>query len=288
MLPSARSLAVWWALVLPMLASAAAPERVEFPALKPFNGESVTLSGWLYRPESEGSFPALVLLHGCGGLYNSQGMVTPSYRYWAEMLRGEGYVALLVDSFGPRGERSICTQLKRSILEGRERVEDAYAALQWLSQRGEVRADRIGLIGWSNGASGTLNSMRADRKQGQGFRSAVAFYPGCRLQASAKTAYQPYAPLLILIGEADDWTASAPCVETAKRAQAAGAPLAIVTYPGAYHSFDRLDLPLRYLPNVRNFNKPANCCGATVGEHAQAREDAIKRTLEFFSRTLKN
>jgi dienelactone hydrolase len=61
----------------------------------------------------------------------------------------------------------------------------------------------------------------------------------------------------------------------------------IVTYPGAHHSFDRLNSPVRFRPNVRNPNQPGGR-GATVGGHPQAREDAVQRTLEFFSLHLKH
>lgn len=260
---------------------------VEFPALKEFNGAPVQLSGLQFRPKGSGPFPAIVLLHGCGGMYTPSGYVTGSYRHWAEILSEEGYVALLVDSFRPRGHWSICELQKRPILERRERVEDAYAAARWLSQQAYVAGGRIGLLGWSNGGSGTLYGMRAGSKLEPGFRAAVAFYPGCRTLSRAKPSYQAYAPLLILIGEADDWTPAAPCVHLAATAKGQGAPLEIVTYPGAYHSFDRINSPLRYRPNVRNLSKPDRL-GATVGEHPQAREDAIRRTKEFFAQTLKN
>lgn len=275
-----------------LLASSAAcavyeVEWADFPALKEFNGEPVELNALMYRPQGPGPFPALVLLHGCGGMYTSSGYITASYRYWAELLALEGYIALLVDSFNPRGQRSICDQQKRTILQSRERVEDAYAALRWLNQQPFVASGRIGLLGWSNGATGTLYSMRPKSRLDPGFRAAVAFYPGCRALSRATTPYQPYAPLLILIGEADDWTHAAPCRQLAETARSNGAPMEIVTYPGAHHSFDRINSPVRYRPNVRNPNQPGGR-GATVGEHPGAREDAIKRTLEFFSKTLKN
>ena len=262
-------------------------EWVAFPALKNFEGKAVRLDALEYRPEGAGPFPALVLLHGCGGMFTSQGYLTASYRHWAEIFAERGYVALLVDSFGPRGHWSICDQQKRTILESRERVQDAYAALRWLRAQPYVRADHIGLIGWSNGGAGTLYSMRIANRPDPGFRAAVAFYPGCVTLSRAKESYRSYAPLLILIGEADDWTPAAACMTLTAAAQAAGAPVAIVIYPGAYHSFDRINLPVRYRPGVRNLNKPGRL-GATVGENPAAREDAIRRTLEFFATTLKD
>jgi dienelactone hydrolase len=260
---------------------------VEFPALKEFNGEPVQLSALQFRPQGRGPFPAVVLLHGCSGMYTPSGYITISYRRWAELLGEDGYVALLVDSFRPRGHWSICEQQKRSILESRERVQDAYAAAQWLNQQNYVATGRIGLMGWSNGGTGTLYSMRPASRLEPAFKAAVAFYPGCRTLSQSKTRYRPYAPLLILSGEADDWTPAAPCRELAEIAKQEGAPIEIVTYPGAHHSFDRIGLAVRYRPNVRNLNKPDRL-GATVGEHPQAREDAVRRTKEFFARTLKN
>jgi len=262
-------------------------EWVEFPALKPFTGEPVQLSALQFRPRGPGPFPAIVLLHGCSGMYTPSGYVTNSYRHWAELLSEDGYVALLVDSFGPRGHRSICELQKRPILESRERVEDAYAAAQWLTRQSHVAAGNIGLLGWSNGGSGTLYSMRPASRLEPGFRAAVAFYPGCRALSLSKTPYRPYSALLILSGEADDWTPAEACRQLAGIARKEGAPVEIVTYPDTHHAFDRIGLPVRYRPNVRNLNKPDRL-GATVGEHPQAREDAIRRTKAFFAQALKN
>jgi len=172
----------------------------------------------------------------------------------------------------------------RPIRPSRERLQDAYAALHWLEKQKYVAKSRVGLLGWSNGGTGTLYTMRATQKL-RGFRAAVAFYPGCQTLSRSKTPYAVYAPTLILTGEADDWTPAVHCVGLAEIAEKQGAPLEIVTYPGAHHSFDRINLPVRYRPNVRNLNKPDGR-GATSGEHPEAREKAIERTLKFFARQL--
>ena len=285
-----RAQALFFLLALVVISPARAAydvEWTEFPALKPFNGEPVQLSALQFRPQGRGPFPAIVLLHGCSGMYTPSGYVTNSYRHWAELLSEDGYVALLVDSFNPRGYRTICELQKRPILESRERVEDAYAAAQWLNRQPYVAAGRIGLLGWSNGGTGTVYSMRPASHIEPGFRAAVAFYPGCRTLSRAKTPYRTYSPLLILSGEADDWTPAEPCRQLATIAQKEGAPVEIITYPGAHHAFDRIGLPVRYRPNVRNLGKPDRL-GATVGEHPQAREDAMRRTKAFFAQALKN
>jgi dienelactone hydrolase len=269
-------------LVAPVAPSAAyESEWVSFPALEEFNGRPVQLDALVYRPAGKGPFPALVLMHGCSGMYASNGNVTRSYLHWLEVLAGNGFVAALVDSFNPRGYSRICELQKRPIRESRERVQDAYAALQWLEKQEYVSKGRIGLLGWSNGGTGTLYAMRSTQPL-RGFRAAVAFYPGCRTLSRSKTPYAPYAPTLILTGEADDWTPAEYCVALARIAKKQDAPLEIVVYPGAHHAFDRLNLPQRYRPDVRNLSKPDRR-GATVGGHPEAREKAIQRTLEFFA-----
>jgi dienelactone hydrolase len=66
------------------------------------SGGFVTLAGKLTKPQGEGPFPAVVLLHGCGG-------VAKSIDSWADKLAGMGYVALVLDAFGPRNEpKGIC------------------------------------------------------------------------------------------------------------------------------------------------------------------------------------
>lgn len=274
-------------LVAPVAPSAAyKSEWVSFPALEEFNGRPVKLDGLVYRPTGKGPFPALVLMHGCSGMFASSGEVTRSYLHWAELLAGNGYVALLVDSFNPRGYSRICELQQRPIRESRERVQDAYAALKWLEMQEFIAKGRVGLIGWSNGGTGTLYAMRSTQ-QHRGFRAAVAFYPGCRTLSRSQTPYAPYAPALILTGEADDWTPAKYCVALTEVAKKQGAPLEIVVYPGAHHAFDRLNLPERYRPDVRNLSKPDRR-GATVGSHPEAREKAIARTLEFFAQQPRN
>ena len=68
------------------------------------------LTGYLFEPTGPGPHAAIVLLHGRAGAYSSlaKGVykaITLSKRHksWGEYWAGRGYVALLVDSFGPRG-----------------------------------------------------------------------------------------------------------------------------------------------------------------------------------------
>src|SRR5712691_9069623 len=80
---------------------AAAQELVHFPSLED-NGPgqpSTVLDGYLFRPPGDGKHPAIVGLHGCGGMFSrTSGQITAIYRAWAAEFTRLGYVFLVVDS----------------------------------------------------------------------------------------------------------------------------------------------------------------------------------------------
>lgn len=250
------------------------------------DGGPALLEGRLFEPAAGDGRrrPAVVAMHGCGGLYGKTGELTGRHRQWGQVLARHGHVVLFVDSFGPRGLAEICTQKERTIRQSRERTRDAFAALRYLAGREDVDGDRIGLIGWSHGAGSVLFAMREGAGQGLGlahdFGAAVAFYPGCSALGAA--AYRPRAPVLLLVGEADDWTPAEPCVDFVGQARAAGAAIDLHLYPGAHHYFDAPDLALKTREGLAT---PKNG-RATVGTHAQARHDALTRVPDFLARHL--
>lgn len=249
-------------------------------------GHGVDLNARFYQPGGTGPFPAIVMMHGCSGMWDREG-ANPNahYRFWAEHFQKLGYVAVLVDSFGSRGEREICTQNKRTISVSRDRPQDAYAALRWLVARKDVDAARVDLIGWSNGAMAVLETLQPDAPgrtaAGPQFRSAVAFYPGCA--AHARSGYRSVAPLLIESGGADDWTPARYCEAMVGKADNGGAPIEIDVYQGAHHGFDAPVGKVHARPEVRNPNSPGGW-GATVGPNPEARAKAIERATQFLAR----
>lgn len=270
-----------------------AQERVYFDSTDDEGQAATRLSGFLYRPQGREPFAAVVLMHGCGGLYDrSTHQIGSKMRFWAEFLRDHGYVALLVDSFGPRNLEEICTQHKK-LNSAKTRSYDAYGGLIYLQRMAFVEPKRVALMGWSNGSRAVLSAMAQDGKYrpaplpNGGFQAAIAFYPQCRIKYTDMSVYQPYAPLLILTGELDDWTPAQHCVELTQAAKAAGADMQIVVYPGAHHSFDSPNSRVRYRPEVRNRNKPGGCCGATIGTNPEARDDARRQVARFLAQHLK-
>ena len=132
------------------------------------------------------------------------------------------------------------------MLARRERVADVNASRQWLSQQPWAARDRISLIGWANGASAVLWAVRPQssaRRIEPDFRSAIAFYPDCRI--SSGLGWSTRVPTLLLIGAQDDVSSPSACRQMVDGARGRSALARIVVYPGAPHDFDRANLPLR-------------------------------------------
>lgn len=265
---NARHLFCAWALALAGAAAAQEEAEVSFPSLDAPGGRPVALKAyWHPVVAAAAKAPAIVLLHGCGGMYGRNGRPSARMREYTQWLNGEGWHVLLVDSLTPRGERELCTQRNgsRAITMVQRRL-DALSALQWLARRPEVDAGRLGLLGWSNGGSTVLAATnrkhRAVTSAAVLPSFAVAFYPGC--EAELRRGYEPVAPLLMLVGEADDWTPAEPCHRLAASQPAA---VEIEGYAGAYHGFDS-DAPLRLRREVPNGVNPGQ--GVHVGGDAQA------------------
>jgi dienelactone hydrolase len=257
------------------LPATAAPEPVEIAA------DGLKLKGLIYRPLGSGPFPAIVAMHNCDGLAGRGAAIAPRYSDWGERLMAAGFVVLFPDSFGSRGMGSQCTN--RSIRSGRDRVVDADAARHWLQEQRYVAADRVSLIGWANGAVATLWTVRprTTKKDAKpDFRSAIAFYPGCRRLRD--TAWSARLPTLILIGAKDDWTPANACEQMVAGARGRSARTNIVVYPDAHHDFDHPDLPMQQRQGV------VFATGGTgrvhVGTNAAARADALKRVAEWLAR----
>jgi dienelactone hydrolase len=264
-----------------ILETCAEAATIETPS---FMSEDVKLSAVLYRPPGAGPFPSVVALHGCSGLYDQSGRLSLRHVDWAERLSALGFLVLFPDSFGPRGLGSQCRTRDRGTRPASERVADTVAAKTYLQSRADVKAGAISLLGWSNGGSTVLYAVQAGRQTRDGrpdFARAVAFYPGCR-PVVERGSWHARLPLLILIGEADDWTPAEPCKALAEAAKAAGDPVSIVTYPGAYHDFDHPDLP------VRTHDGLAYTAGgggtAHTGTDPKARADTLNRVPVFLAR----
>lgn len=250
-----RILACAW----PLLATSAqaTPETVYF---KSADG-ATEIVGYLFRPAGAGAHPAVVLLHGRGGPYSTNfnrdctlvarnvaspcnaNTLSKRHAMWGEFWASRGVLALLPDSFGPRGKGRGFGRFthgdpdRDSVNELTVRPLDAEGALAYLRTRSDVDANRIVLQGWSNGGSTTLNVMiRQGAKAG--FRAALAFYPGCGRSALLDDTIRTTTPIAMFLGTDDEEVSPTICQHVAERSLAAGTKIDVTTYPGATHDFD--------------------------------------------------
>jgi dienelactone hydrolase len=264
----------------------AAEETVTFMSLH----DHVELVGYLFLPaETAAPVPAVVLMHGRAGAYSSaaKGVYTAKtlsqrHRQWAQWWAGQGYAALIVDGFGPRGYpagfgRHTYKDRPAELDETEVRPQDAYAGLLYLRSRREIMGTRIGLMGWSNGGSTVLAAMAADAPglakiggAANGFRGGLALYPGCALKDKYKNGLMPYAPTQIYAAELDDEVSPKICATLTERSKAKGADLTLQVYPGAVHGFDD--------PAPARQADPAN---------SAATKDVTEKALAFFAARLK-
>ena len=256
------------------------PERVQFLSAD----HQTMLVGYVFKPAVAPGrrVPAVVMMHGRAGAYATRAdgaydatTLSQRHQFWGRLWASQGYLAILVDGFGPRGYpagfgRFSYGTRPAELDEVARRPLDAYGALAYLRARPDVIADRIALQGWSNGGSATLASMAPDAPglvaptPVAGFRAALAFYPQCRLKDHfAATGYGSYAPLRVFVGAADEEISPRVCDALVK---GASGDVQIQLYDGASHDFDN--------PGRARQSNPANVA---------ARADAVRQATAFLA-----
>jgi len=276
-----------------LIAGSASPARAD-PATVYFPSADgkTQLVGYLFSPATPGPHPAVVMLHGRGGPYSTNSnkectlvaegtqsacnaaTLSKRHQSWGEYWAAHGFVALLPDSFGPRnkghgfGRFTHDDPDRDDVNERTVRPLDAEGALKYLQSRNDVAAAQIYLQGWSNGGSTTLNVMyRQALASGDGFRRALAFYPGCGPAALLTRDYKTIAPVTVFLGSDDEEVSPETCHRVLDAAAAKGNPITLVDYAGATHDFDDPGKPRQRVP-----------------ANQAAREDVLKRAAEIFGK----
>jgi dienelactone hydrolase len=231
-----------------LLGAAGSAPDLELPAEAAYLGTFSAPKMALYKPEGPGPFPAMVILHQCGGLRSSSGTwQNMAILGWAKEAVSRGYVALVLDSLGPRRVDSVCYGVNGGVNFPRG-VRDALQAAEHLRKLPYVDRDRIAFAGFSWGAMvGLLASGEAwgnSLKAGERFRAVVAFYPGCfEIRPPSGRPYplvQPDidTPVLVLMGDLDTETPPQECTSRLEPLKAAGRPVDWHIYPEATHCWD--------------------------------------------------
>lgn len=236
---------------------------LSFPQTAGTLGAFSSMSNAIFKPEGDGPFPAVVLVHTCGGLQ-------PHINDRARDLLAAGFVVLVLDAYGPRGHRVFCTPAG----VGAPRVyKDAFDALAALEKVKEVDRSRIYLMGLSLGsfAAAAVSSPGVAQLVGstRRFRASAGWYGSCAFDVGPFPRWELVRPdldrpVLMLLARKDDETPIAPCFPRLDELKAQGKPVAWHVYEDATHGWDKSNPQRGY-----KYSKDVT-------------EDAMRRTIEFF------
>jgi dienelactone hydrolase len=282
-------------------------------------GDPTTIVGHLFLPPGAGKVPAVIMLHGSGGMYNAL------LDFWPRELNAAGFAVFSLDRFGPRGVQS--TAEDQSQVPFAADVADAFAALKLLATHPRIDPRRIAVMGFSRGGIATfrtaLERVIAGQNLPDGLRFAahvLAYSGGCVGIYRVRVAPGVFskAPMLWVHGDADDYTPIGPCREYADRIGKAGTPVEFLVIEGAQHKFDsddtrrvfirgaqktRDECPLEtdiatmasYDRNTgarlqgeayREALKACSAVGASVEGSKKARDQAAQATVAFLRKAL--
>jgi dienelactone hydrolase len=265
------------------------------------DGAPVRIGTELRLPPGTACVPAVVLIHGSGG-------VGANVDGWAQALNALGIAALILDTFTGRGLSQTITD--QSQLSSFSVIVDAYKALELLSCHLRIDRTRIAVMGFSKGGFASLySSMKRFQRlwcaPGIEFAAYISFYTRCDALLLDDEIVSD-RPIRIFHGSADDYVPVEPTRRYVERLQRAGKDAELTVYEGARHAFDNplypsvLSLPDAVLTsNCRREEKqPGNivnldtrktftwrdACvtrGATVGFDPHARDQAISAVSDF-------
>jgi dienelactone hydrolase len=246
-------------------ADAAAAEKLGIP--------SSTTANYLFMSASDPSavpvqvpgnleFPSVkkdrhsvvVIGHTIGGWYG------PNEDWFAGELRKAGFATLTYDSFTPRKFGDVT--------HGKEPrtnpsvISDAFAALKVLAAHPKVDAKKIAYVGFSLGGEvahvTAFERPRAVLAPDAKFAAHVGFYPAWIFGTAAGPNAYTGAPVLLLLAEKDELTPPSKVNPYLAYHEKGGskAPLEVVTYAGAYHSWTNPRVPQpKFFPNHGNARK---------------------------------
>ena len=187
--------------------------------------------------------PAMVLMHGSGGIERSMAQ-------WVDAFNEMGVATFVVHVFESRGVKR--TAEDQSLVPYAADLMDAFQALLLLATHPRIDSSKIGVMGFSRGGSVAFQSAieglrHAVVKSDLRFALHIPMYAGCN-----QVYWSPQitgAPILNLVGAADDYTTAEPCEQLAKRYADAGASIRTIQYAGANHSWDGM-YPVFFIPNA--------------------------------------
>jgi dienelactone hydrolase len=201
-------------------------------------GLGSNISNKVVKPEGNGPFPAVLLVHTAGGLANDH------IKDYARALLGKGYVVLIQDSLGPRGIPFVSRTTPRA--HPQVGVRDAYQGLEYLAQQSYVDKNRIYQMGtsWGGFVASSLASKGISEVNDAKvrFRASAGLYSSCGLGST-----DPYRfifsdfdrPILLLLAGDDKELKPGNCFQELQALKDKGLPLDFHVYEGIGHAWDK-------------------------------------------------
>ena len=166
--------------------------------------ESITVAAQLSLPKSEQPVPAVIVVHGSGG-------VDERGSFYSQALNNAGIATLELDMWAARGLQGGLSRPSHV----RETLPDIYAALAFLQQHKGIDGDNIGLMGFSWGVVVAMLMATEQQSQTQPLKAMVANYPVCwaynKVPGYEFTEISDEKTLLIIAGEQDLYDAPNDC-----------------------------------------------------------------------------
>ena len=249
------------------------------------------------------------------GVAGSKGWGEHHYGYMERYLEA-GFATVTLHSFKSRNVLSTVGEQVSATTA--MLVNDAYKALEILSNDDRIDENNIGITGWSLGGGVALFTAWKPVKDiispDYTFAAHLPIYPPCMIKPENLSFTT--SPVHILIGEDDNWVPADACIDLVNSADINN--LNITTYPNSHHSFDRnqelinvddaysftdcrlkltddgvvrtLSLGFPLYNSILQKSVLAFCAerGATYGGNSEAREHSSQFALDFMNKHLNN
>lgn len=288
-------------------------ERIEYESCSPFEIHHLLnqldstpkhpVFGELFLPTGEGPFACVVACHGSRGWSDHH---MDHANHWLDA----GIAVFRIHSFDSRQVESVVDN--QMLATHAMMLVDAFAALGVLNDDPRIDSNKIGIAGWSLGGTVALYAAWEPIISAFGnhrFAAHLPFYPAAHMRPVVQDWSN--APVLILHGDADDWTP----IHFVKSLMPQIPDVQLHEYAGCHHAFDSIE-PKTWLPHAIHIddktveidaggmmsgelepgvrmplNEPAERFAAfqilqNIGAHAcgdaEARADAMERASAFW------
>lgn len=187
--------------------------------------DGTAVPAYLAKPEGEGPFPAVIMIHEFYGL-------RPDMLGKAEALAAEGYVVIAPNVFRNGTTNWIPRAIYNVIAADTAQIDgDVDAAYQWLAAQPDVQADRIAIMGFCFGGGTALRYSLSNNQL-----AATAVFYGQPI-TDAETLKALPGPVLGIFGGADFSIPQEDVAALEAGLDTAGIPNEITIYDGQPHAF---------------------------------------------------